>query len=270
MEPKVWLLNRCHIDYRNTINGWMNHLGLSAQDCDNFIQINGNISPEEFLIMVAAKRCYKSFTVRLNDNVTKVRDDPKAFFYNILKSGHGSVLEHVSVSFAFEGISRICCMELNRHRAGTAISQESGRYVPVPKTGDGCFIPDVIAKYGQQAVNIFVGQYIKGLENAEHLKQQIPDYDSLPFNEKKKLTSAFRRVAPCGLPTGGVWTFNFRALRHVLEMRTAVACEEEIRWLFNLVGEICLETWPLVFQDFSKIKDAESQLCGFQPEFRKV
>jgi hypothetical protein len=38
--------------------------------------------------------CYRSWEPGLNPNVTKIRRDRKAYFDNILKSGHGSILEH--------------------------------------------------------------------------------------------------------------------------------------------------------------------------------
>src|SRR5215208_4545667 len=51
------------------------------------------------------------------------------YLVNILKQGHGSVLEHANYSLLLEGISRSLTHELVRHRAGFAYSQLSQRYV---------------------------------------------------------------------------------------------------------------------------------------------
>ncbi len=83
----------------------------------------------EFLIELAGRSCYKSFGVGLNPNVTRIRENSKDYLTNVLEKGDGSILEHASVTFAFLNVSRIFTHELVRHRAGTAISQESLRYV---------------------------------------------------------------------------------------------------------------------------------------------
>ncbi|HNR37382.1 MAG TPA: FAD-dependent thymidylate synthase, partial [Candidatus Hydrogenedentes bacterium] len=68
---------------------------------------------------------------------------------------------------------------------------------------------------------------------------------------KKKLTSAFRRIAPDGVATTIGWSSNFRTLRHVIERRTDPAAEEEIRLVFGLVHEILRDRYPNVFGDYT-------------------
>lgn len=242
------------------ISFWLDHLGVPPNERERLWRMFHNIHQAEALIILAAKRCYKSFTLGLNPNVTKVRDDPKEFIYNILKSGHGSVLEHASATFALEGISRVCTHELVRHRIGVAISQESLRYV---KLEDFKIVesPEVEGEFGvtkQVIVNCLLR--LKGLRQA-----------MTSFDKKKRMTSAERRIVPMGVSTGMVWTANFRALRWVLEQRTNPAAEWEIRRLFNAVGDICLSSWPLVFQDFKKVPCEDyPDLFSFVPEFSKV
>jgi thymidylate synthase (FAD) len=48
---------------------------------------------------------------------------------NILRSGHEWVLEHASFTFVLHNVSRVLTHELIRHRPGTAVSQESLRFV---------------------------------------------------------------------------------------------------------------------------------------------
>ena len=78
------------------------------------------------------------------------------------------------------------------------------------------------------------------------------DLDNMSsFDDKKKITSAMRRIAPIGLATNIGWSTNFRNLRHVIEMRTAPWAEEEIRAVFAQVGEIATERWGNLFADYT-------------------
>ena len=195
----------------------------------------------EILAEAAAKRCYRSFDVSGNKNLTKVRD--QGTLANVLKSKHGSILEHVNLTFAFEGVSRVFTHELVRHRAGCAYSQESLRYcriedfeIDTPENVDSHIFETTVER-------------IRGAISA--LASNIdPDMD---FAEKKKLTSAIRRIAPMGLKTGIVCTFNMRALRHIMIMRTSKGAEVEIREVFLEVWHIVSEKYPLLVSDMQLV-----------------
>ena len=75
------------------------------------------------------------------------------------------------------------------------------------------------------------------------------------FDEKKKITSAMRRLAPIGLGTAIVFSANFNAIRHIIQMRTAKHAEVEMRIVFGKVGEIMVKKFPLLFQDFTRTED---------------
>ena len=66
-----------------------------------------------------------------------------------------------------------------------------------------------------------------------------------------------RRMVGMGVATNMLWTVNFRTLRHVLELRTAEGAEEEIRLVFDRVGEIVKERYPNVFGDFERKENGE-------------
>jgi thymidylate synthase (FAD) len=50
-------------------------------------------------------------------------------FRMIVRSGHTSTLEHISFTFAIEGVSRALLAQLTRHRVGFSYSVQSQRYV---------------------------------------------------------------------------------------------------------------------------------------------
>ncbi len=60
----------------------------------------------EFLIELSGRACYKSYGVGLNPNVTKIRENSRAYLTNVLEKGDGSILEHATVTFAFLNVSR--------------------------------------------------------------------------------------------------------------------------------------------------------------------
>src|SRR4051812_21824979 len=86
------------------------------------VQWLGSSSGGERLAEFAGRLCYMS----QRNPASRTTAD---YLENIKKQGHGSVLEHASYSLLLEGVSRSLTHELVRHRAGTAMSQLSQRYV---------------------------------------------------------------------------------------------------------------------------------------------
>lgn len=207
-------------------------------------------SGAEALIEFAGRSCYRSWEPGLNLNVTRVRDDSAKYIGNILSSKHGSVLEHAQISFMFSNVSRVFTHELVRHRAGVAISQESGRFVRLGEIST--WIPPIIEGKPE-----LVKRWISIVESVEDWQRDAAkefDLDSgdVPFDVKKEVTSALRRLSPFGHASEMIWSANLRTIRHVLEMRTEPTAEEEMRLVFGAVGVIVRERYPMVFQDFDR------------------
>lgn len=261
VTPAVFLVAKTAIDspqmmaYLRAVGGrdwWSDHdLGSAAEQLTEF----------------AGRLCYRSWKPGLNPNVTKVRSASGEYLRNILAQKHGSVLEHVSYSFVFHNVSRILTHELARHRAGTAISQESMRYVRL--TDIPIWLPDWVRDEGAHDAEM--------LENLRHLLARMEwmqrwmagrfglDDPGVPFSRKKALTSFMRRFAPDGVATSVLWTANVRTLRHVIEVRTAEGAEEEIRLVFGKVAEILREEAPVLFGDFTRHDDG-----SWVPQWSKV
>jgi thymidylate synthase (FAD) len=214
----------------------------------------------ELLAEFGGRMCYRSWEPGLNPNVTRIRTDQKEYFANVLRSAHGSVLEHANFSFAFRNVSRVFTHELIRHRAGSAFSQESLRYVRL--TDIGFRVPPALEPLRDQVISLVEQLEEFQLSAAEQLEI---DNGEMPFHVKKEITSALRRLAPTGLSTDILWTANVRTLRHVIEMRTDPGAEEELRSVFNLVAEIMKAEAPSLFQDFTRAEDG-----SWVPEWRKV
>lgn len=253
---------------KENIRGWLDSIGAAEYD-----PFEGEPTDAEVVCGLPAKRCYMSFEPGLNPNVTKVRKEWSKYWDNVLKSGHGSVLEHYTYSFAIEGISRVFTGELNRHRAGCAISEGSMRYIRFDDIG--WWMPSML-KVGNYDSELFMERKIRTIkifnevfEFVENKYQELCllwDIKNEPsFSWKKKLTSMFRRIVPMGVATGGVWTFNIRALRHIIATRASEHAEEEICYVFSTIAKKICEEEPSLFGDFEETPEGY-----WVPNYKKV
>lgn len=205
----------------------------------------------EELIEVSGRMCYKSFGLEHNPNLTKVREGNEEYLENILRSRHGSVLEHASVSVAMLNVSRILTHEQVRHRAGFAYSQESMRFVRM--TDIGMYIPECI-KENPAALQLFKDA-VNSSENYYNTLVKLMISDDMPFHKKKEITSAIRRIAPSGHSTNIIATGNHRAWRHTIELRTKDGVEEEIKKVFHMIAVKFQLMYPAIYQDMSLVHD---------------
>jgi thymidylate synthase (FAD) len=257
-SPSVFLIARPSIDL-DAVRAYLEEVGGSSW-LDLRVQDPEHPPGGELLAEFAGRICYRSWEPGLNANVTRIRTDREAYFANVLQSFHGSVLEHANYTFAFRQVSRVFTHELVRHRAGSAFSQESLRYVRL--TEIGFRVPPALEPIRDQVLNI-----VEQLEEFQASAAEALglDGDAVPFAVKKEITSALRRLAPIGLSTDILWTANVRTLRHVIEMRTAPGAEEELRLVFDTVARVMCAEAPLLFQDFERLDDG-----AWVPTWRKV
>jgi thymidylate synthase (FAD) len=245
VEPEVFLVARPQLDY-DQIAAYLHEVGgekwLEKLD-------RGHLDDAQNLAEFAGKICYRAWEPGLNPNIVRVRNDQETYLQNILKQAHGSVLEHVSFSFVLNNCSRILTHELVRHRPGTAVSQESLRFVRLAD------IPFWFPEWAQEDAEL-MKRATALLEQMEQFQQWMAghfglDDEGVKFDEKKHKTSFMRRFAPDGVATGLLWTANIRTLRHTIEARTDPGAEEEIRLVFGKIGELMRTEAPALFGDYT-------------------
>lgn len=297
---EVFNIARTQVD-REEVRRWLDFVGVSAE---YELPEDGAVSNPALLIALAAKRCYKSFEVNqsLNPNLTQIRKDWGEYLDNVLKVGHGSVLEHSVFTFAIENVSRVFTGEMNRHRAGWAISEGSMRFIRFSEAvpywePDSIKGPDVLGgdalhmltnehplavvghidegflrldsvEKKMHATRVVFGESFASQRDNYRLLEKIWEVELAPastFGKKKELTSLFRRIVGMGCATGGVWSGNVRALRHVITMRCEPAAEEEILHVFSRVALRMKEKEPLLFGDFY-----QDDKGFWRPKYRKV
>lgn len=265
VEPKVFLIGTPQIN-REEVQAWLEEMGVGE------FELPRTATNGELLVQLAGKRCYKSFVAGVNPNVTKVRKEVAEFIENILKVGHGSVLEHATYNFALENVSRVFTAEMNRHRAGMAISEGSLRFIRFDDIPfwipDSIQVRDTDGPDLTQKKLVTQGIFLKALKQDEdNYKELVKVWDmnaGKNFSVKKKLTSMFRRIIPLGVASGGVWSGNLRALRHIFTMRCDTAAEEEITIVATKMLQKMLKVEPNFFKDFEYVDGA------WRPKYKKV
>ena len=201
----------------------------------------------ERVIATAAKLCYSSSDIEsLMEGLTPGKTE---MFLNMLFSlGHESPIEHVSFTFAIEGISRACSLQLVRHRIAS-YSQKSQRYVN--ETQFEYVIPDAIAS--DEIVNdIYVDtmQMLQQRYDAIRAKL-INNYVKDCMDEKaaeKKANEDARMVLPNACQTSIIVTMNVRSLFNFFKLRCCNRAQWEIRELAIEMYKLCENVAPDIFR----------------------
>lgn len=171
----------------------------------------------------------------------------KRLFKQIVKSGHTSTLEHISFTFAVEGVSRALLAQLTRHRVGFSYSVQSQRYVPFgSESRSGGF--DYVAPEKISAFEVS-GNGNEALNALQYAMQGIQDwYDHLiglgiPQEDA-------RVVLPNAAATNLVLTVNLRAMLDFYRKRkTGKGAQHEITVLAEKLKDsvVQVEPWTAEF-----------------------
>ena len=262
VEPELFIIGESKIS--EEMPAFLKYLGVSEWKTDA-------ASDAEYIMETAGKLCYLSFSTDLNKNLTKVgtRNNQDYLQHGIIATKHGSVLEHCTVTIAFMNVSRIFTHELVRHRPGSAYSQVSGRYVRTDNID--MYLPTVIRE-NEKAVAIFkdaIGEMERNVFKLAEVFKIDEMKTQKEFSLKKILTSAFRRIVGNGQTNHIIGTFNHRALRHLLEVRTSQHAEEEIRVVFYKLFLKLQTKFPAIYAD-AKISEPINGIPEIVFEYSKV
>ncbi len=204
----------------------------------------------EKICAIAGRLCYSSSGVEDLDkklDETKIKD----ILGKIVKSGHLSVLEHASFTFAVEGVSRALLAQLTRHRIAS-FSVQSQRYVKF-KNGIDCVVPPTISK--NKSLLKEYNEFIKNTQNfyIKMLENGIPAEDA-------------RYVLPNAASTKIVMTMNARELRHFFALRCCNRAQWEIRDMACRMLKLAKDTAPVLFEtagpDCVSSECTETMPCG--------
>ena len=166
-----------------------------------------------------------------SDKIPTKEDDTSKALRSALSSGHESILEHFTMTFAVSGVSRALTHQLVRHRLAS-YSQQSQRYVslneptyvvPITVSGD----PDREKVY-KDTMDTIWNAYGRLMELG------VPPEDA-------------RYLLPNGCTTNITITMNARELLHFFSLRCCNRAQWEIRMMADEMQRLCREVSPTIF-----------------------
>ena len=197
------------------------------------VVIESNMTQEEAMNLIerAGRVCYKS-EGKIGDR------SAEKFIKNILKRGHESVIEHISITVRVicdRGVSH----EIVRHRIAS-YSQESTRYCnyATDKFSNEITVIKPLFWVDESAQFMIWKQGMEGCERA---------YFAL-INAGATPQEA-RSVLPNSLKTEIFMTMNFREWRHFFTLRCSSAAHPQMRQVASMIFEQFMERYPLFVED---------------------
>lgn len=167
---------------------------------------------------------------------------PSDVLKRIIKAGHESILEHITLTFSIKSISRALLQELARHRH-ISLSVESTRHTLRKQLQYTKFfdeLPDDFLDFAF-AFTKFADAH-PNLSNDE-LKYYLPEF----------------------WPTNLILTSNIRELRHILNLRTAPNALKEFQELaYSLFDEVPNQ-FEYLLQDCVHVNVPSDSGCVHQP-----
>jgi len=212
---------------------------------EQMLELLDNISSES-IVAVAAKLCYSPADIdHLFDGLTY--ENVKRRVDGIIGMGHESPIEHISFTFAIEGVSRTMTHQLVRHRIAS-YSQQSQRYVTMGRNKEAeVIIPEQI-KNVPEALEI----YLDAMEHSFTAYHQILDLLAIDAGIDKpgeKQKEDAREVLPNACGTRIIMTMNARELLHFFKNRCCERAQWQIRDVAWQMLEIAQTVAPEIFKN---------------------
>ena len=187
---------------------------------------------------LAARMCYSHADVdALKEKVTA--QDQAKYLDRVISSGHHSVLEHASFTFAVEGVSRVLLAQLTRHRIAS-FSVQSQRYVSL-KDDFFYIVPPRIRELGEDAVREYE-------EQMATMHTWYTQWQDKLGNLGEGSNEDARFVLPSACETRLTMTMNARELMHFFSLRCCSRAPWEIREMATQMLMLCRKVAPTIFK----------------------
>jgi thymidylate synthase (FAD) len=220
-------------------------------------------------IYIAARACYsdKKIAELAKEAKEKSEESKLKLIKAVMSSGHLSTTEHVSFTFAIDGMTRIYTQQLVRHRLA-AYSQQSQRYVRMH---------DIIEEIMENAKLDF-GDAPEKLESYRlEVTEAIESYNKMVDEliesgmDSEEACEHARLLLPNATPSNILVTMNLREIMHVCNIRMCTRAQKEIRKVFTTLARMIIELFPFL-KDYlvPKCKALgycdEHKSCGMMPK----
>jgi len=183
-------------------------------------------------VAMSARLCYSPIgAAQLEEKMSE--EAASKLVHKLVSMGHFSPIEHVTFTFAIEGVSRVLTHQLVRHRIAS-YSQQSQRYV-AEHNFENIMPPSVAAKHEAKV------KFEKLMNTIQNVYNDLTDMGVLPEDA--------RYVLPNAAETKIVCTFNARSLMNFFSLRCCNRAQWEIRELANRMLEECKKVAPILFEN---------------------
>jgi thymidylate synthase (FAD) len=208
----------------------------------------------ERVVAAAARLCYSAQGA---DGLLEGLTAEKAaqFLQMLMEMGHESPVEHVSFTFAIEGVSRSLLAQITRHRIAS-YSVQSQRYVRLspfeyvtpPEIERNPEADAVFRRAMQTAAESYerIAQLLKEGHARAFAAQGMSEAESLRAAEKMALEDA-RFVLPNACETRLVITMNARSLLNFFRQRCCLRAQWEIRQTADEMLSLVKKAAPALF-----------------------
>ncbi len=219
------------------------------------------------LIFAAFRQCYSpGFVGDLWPRLIRGEIDAAeqaAFISKVLESGHDSPVEHVSYSFAVQGVSRALTHQLVRHRIAS-YSQQSQRYVD--ESDFEYVLPPAIARVPEAREKFEQFMALAG-QTYTDLKTILQEH-----GRGKKANEDARFVLPQASESKIVVSMNCRSLLHFFELRCCERAQWEIRKMAWKMLDLLRVELPVIYasagprcERLGYCPEGEKFTCGKKP-----
>ncbi|MEG1932331.1 MAG: FAD-dependent thymidylate synthase [Pygmaiobacter sp.] len=218
------------------------------------VQLIAHTPEPEKVVAAAAKLCYSSVGVEeLMQNLTP--EKTTEFVEKLASMGHESPTEHVSFTFAIEGVSRSLLAQITRHRIASYsvqsqryVRMENFEYVIPPEIAED---PASLAAYhemmAQQAKSYETLAAILKEKHKKELLEAGDDEKSAARKAEKLAIEDARFVLPNACGTKMVVTMNARSLNNFFAHRCCTRAQWEIRALADEMLRLVYAVSPALF-----------------------
>ncbi len=188
-------------------------------------------NPLETIAKATLVSYWDEWSIDKLDKITK--RDAELHIPRILSYGHESILEHINLTFAVEGVSIVTLKQITRHRH-MSFTVRSQRYISLGKD-DKFIVPPSIEKLVREGriENNVLKEISSFLERSMKLYEQLVD-NGVPKEDA-------RFFIPQAIETKFVVTMNLREFKHFIGLRLCERAQWEIR-------ELALKMWQEVYK----------------------
>ncbi len=212
-------------------------------------------TPEpEKLIAASAKLCYsESGCENIMDGLDK--EKTTNFVKMLAELGHESPIEHVSFTFAIEGVSRSLLAQITRHRHASFsvqsqryVKQNNFIYITPPAISSDNKINEVFEKSMNDSFESYnkIADMLESKYFEENVSSGMSEKQAKSTAEKKAIEDA-RFVLPNACETKMVMTMNARSLYNFFKLRCCNRAQWEIRALATEMYKLCYKVAPTLF-----------------------